>query len=118
MMSAASTKIATAANRPTRRGRTREPEPSVGASTPGPSDDCGELTGSLSRTFDARRSAAFLALLAGHGQGRPREGFEPRLGDRLAAALAVAVRPGVDAFDRVTDLGQQIEAVGRDRHLL
>src|SRR5436305_13385815 len=51
----------------------------------------------------ADESAALLALLAGDVQGGGRERLEPCLRDRLAAALAEAVRARVDAFDGVLD---------------
>ena len=65
MMSAAQTPTATASSRPIRRG-------------------AGRRRGRAAR-HPAARSAPFLALLAGHAQGRPGERLQARLADRLAA---------------------------------
>src|SRR6266581_957296 len=60
------------------------------------------------------RLATLFALLARDVERGHRERFEPGLRDRLATALAVPVRPGVDALDSTLYLRQQVEPVRGD----
>jgi len=58
-----------------------------------------------------RRSAPFLALLAGHAEGGSRERLQARLSDRLAAGLADAVGAVLDLGQHPLGLGQQLAGV-------
>ncbi len=53
-----------------------------------------------------------------HTQGCTRECLQPCLADRIAAALANAVGAVIESLQGPLDLGQQIPAVGGERHLV
>src|SRR4051812_4260363 len=65
-----------------------------------------------------RRLPPLPPLLACHAQGRTGERLQPRPADGVAAVLADSVGAVVEALQGALDLGQEVAAVGGQRHLV